>query len=57
MSKITDVRCVDGGAVNWSTVWRILKNMGWTVDRGGHRCPACSKVWRTRLDREARHGA
>ena len=62
MSRVTGARCdecgkVAGGVGNWSSVWRALKNVGWTVDRGVHRCPVCSEAWRGRLDREAVHGA
>lgn len=61
MSKLIGARCNDCGKVafgagNWSAVWRALKNMGWTADRGVHRCPACSGGYRKRLDEEARHG-
>ncbi len=61
MSRITGAKCEDcgktaGGLGNWSAVWRALKNMGWTVDRRVHRCPACSKAWQARLEREARRG-
>lgn len=57
--RITGARCDDcgkvaGGAGNWSAVWRALKSVGWTVDRGKHRCPACSQAWMKKLDEEAR---
>lgn len=60
--RITGAKCEDcgkvaGGAGNWSAVWRALKNVGWTVDRRAHRCPACSGARKKRLDAEARHGA
>lgn len=61
MSRITGAKCDDcgkvvGGADTWSAVWRALKGKGWTVDRGTHRCPACSEARQARLEGEARRG-
>lgn len=61
MSRITGAKCEDcgkvaGGEGNWSAVWRALKGKGWTVDRGTHRCPACSDARQARFEREARRG-
>lgn len=57
--RVTGAKCGDcgkvaGGGGNWSSVWRALKDVGWTVDRGKHRCPACTAAWRRRLDEEAK---
>lgn len=62
--RVTGAQCDDcgkvaGGAGNWSAVWRALKSVGWTVDRGKHRCPACSQAWRAKLDGDStgnKHG-
>lgn len=61
MSRVTGARCdecgkVAGGVGNWSSVWRALKNVGWTVDRHVHRCPECSDRLRRQMNREAGNG-
>lgn len=52
--RSTGAECYGGG--DWSAVWQAFKGAGRTMDRGTHRCPACSEAWREKLDKEARHG-